>query len=41
MGAAPTGKDLQWTAIVISRFEDGKIAEEWVESAGTALSHGP
>ena len=29
MGAAPTGKDLTWSAIVISRFENGKIAEEW------------
>ena len=31
MGAAPTGKELKWTAVVISRFIDGKIAEEWVE----------
>jgi predicted ester cyclase len=31
MGATPTGKNLKWTAVVISRFVDGKIAEEWVE----------
>jgi predicted ester cyclase len=31
-GVAPTGKDLSWTATVISRFKDGKIAEEWVET---------
>ena len=32
MGAAPTGKETKWTAVIISRFEDGKIAEEWVEA---------
>ena len=31
MGAAPTGKELKWSAISITRFVDGKIAEEWVE----------
>ena len=31
MGAAPTGKELKGTAIIISRFVDGKIAEEWAE----------
>ena len=31
MGAAGSGRSLQWTAVVISRFVDGKIAEEWVE----------
>jgi predicted ester cyclase len=31
MGAAPTGNELKWTAVIISRFVDGKIAEEWVE----------
>jgi len=31
MGAAPTGKTIKFTAVVISRFVDGKIAEEWVE----------
>jgi len=31
LGAAPTGRRVQWTAVIISRFVDGKIAEEWVE----------
>ena len=31
MGAAPTGREVTWTTIAISRFVDGKIAEEWVE----------
>ena len=31
MGVPATGKDLSWTLIIISRFEDGKIAEEWCE----------
>jgi predicted ester cyclase len=31
MGAAPTGKALTWSAISITRFVDGRIAEEWVE----------
>ncbi len=31
MGGAPTGKEINWTAVVISRFVDGKIAEEWDE----------
>jgi predicted ester cyclase len=31
MGAAPTGKGLNWTAISITRFVDGRVAEEWVE----------
>src|SRR6185436_1899212 len=31
MGAAPTGKELKWSAISIARFVDGRIAEEWVE----------
>ena len=29
MGAQPTGKELTWSAIVINRFENGKIVEEW------------
>lgn len=32
MGAAPTGKEIAWTGIVMSRFENGKIAEEWIEA---------
>jgi len=34
MGATPTGKAIQWTAIIISRFKDGKITEEWAEFDG-------
>ena len=37
MGAAPTGDKLKWTVIVMSRFEDGKIAEEWAEFDGLSL----
>ena len=29
MGAAPTGKDVEFSGITISRLRDGKIAEEW------------
>ncbi len=32
MGAAPTGKELRWTAMIISRLVDGKVAEEWVDA---------
>jgi predicted ester cyclase len=32
MGAAPTGKALTWSGISITRFVDGRIAEEWVET---------
>jgi predicted ester cyclase len=31
LGAAPTGKELRWSAISITRFVDGRVAEEWVE----------
>ena len=31
MGAPATGKELRWSAICISRFVDGRVAEEWVE----------
>src|SRR2546428_7266244 len=34
MGAPPTGKQLTWRALVLSRLVDGKIAEEWVEFDG-------
>ena len=37
MGAAPTGKEIKWTAIIMSRFEDGKIAEEWAEFDGLSF----
>src|SRR4051794_98927 len=29
MGAAPTGKDVAFTGITISRCQDGRIVEEW------------
>jgi len=29
MGAAPTGRQIQFTGITISRISDGKIAEDW------------
>lgn len=32
MGFPPTGKKLSMTAISIRHFENGKIAEEWVET---------
>lgn len=31
LGASPTGNQLKWTAIGITRFVDGRVAEEWVE----------
>ena len=37
MGAAPTGKVLKWSAIGITRFVNGRIAEEWVEFDGLRL----
>ncbi|MEP3275863.1 MAG: ester cyclase [Stappiaceae bacterium] len=30
LGLAPTGKTIRWTGIQIDRFEEGKIAESWV-----------
>ena len=29
MGAPPTGSDVEFTGITISRCRDGRIAEEW------------
>jgi serine phosphatase RsbU (regulator of sigma subunit)/predicted ester cyclase len=34
LGVAPTGMELQSTAIVIHRISGGKIVEEWSESSG-------
>ena len=31
MGLAPTQKRITWTGVQIDRFEDGKIAESWVD----------
>jgi predicted ester cyclase len=30
-GIAATGKEVEWTVIIICRFADGKFAEDWVE----------
>ncbi|HXD19678.1 MAG TPA: ester cyclase [Vicinamibacterales bacterium] len=38
MGVAPSGNDLRWTAIIISRFVNGKIAEEWAEFDALSFS---
>lgn len=38
MGAAPSGNELRWTAIIISRFVNGKIAEEWAEFDALSFS---
>ena len=31
MSMAATSKELTWTGMVVSRFRDGLVAEEWVE----------
>ena len=43
MGAHPSGQKLKWSEIVISRFENDKIVEEWMvsELAGEMLSKPP
>ena len=38
MGVPPSGNQLRWTAIVISRFVEGKIAEEWGEFDALSFS---
>ena len=38
MGVAPSGNQMKWTAIVISRFVNGKIAEEWAEFDALSFS---
>jgi predicted ester cyclase len=38
MGAAPSGNSLRWTAMIMSRFVDGKIAEEWAEFDALSFS---
>jgi len=39
MGIPPSGKKIQWQDMVVTHFEDGKIAEEWTvsELAGQLL----
>ncbi len=43
MGIPPSGKKIKWTDMVITRFEDERIAEEWVVSdlAGQLLLKQP
>jgi hypothetical protein len=43
MGALPSGQILTWRDMVVSRFENGRIAEEWnvSELAGEMLSKPP
>ncbi|WP_169309223.1 ester cyclase [Desulforhopalus sp. IMCC35007] len=31
-GIPPSGKKVRWVDLVVTRFENGKIAEEWVVS---------
>jgi predicted ester cyclase len=30
-GIAASGRSVEWTAVIIARFDDGKLAEDWVE----------
>lgn len=43
MGALPSGQKLVWREMVVSRLENGRIAEEWTvsELAGEMLSKPP
>ena len=43
MGIPPTGHKVVWIEMMISRFDSGKIAEEWMvsELAGELLSKSP
>ncbi len=43
MGALPSGQKLIWRDMIVSRFENGRIAEEWnvSELAGEMLSKPP
>jgi len=36
---AATGNHVQWTAVDVSRMENGKIAEEWAADDLTAILH--
>jgi steroid delta-isomerase-like uncharacterized protein len=38
MGVPASGNRLAWTAILITRFSDGKIAEEWAEFDALSFS---
>jgi len=43
MGILPSHREVTWREIVVSRFDEEKISEEWVvsELAGYLLSHPP
>ena len=43
MGIPPTGQKVEWKDMVVTRFQDEKIAEEWTvsELAGQLLLHHP
>lgn len=43
MGIPPTGQKVEWSEMVVSRFDGQKIAEEWAvsELAGELLSKSP
>ena len=43
MGAAPSGKKIKWSDMMVSRFDGEKITEEWMvsELAGELLSKKP
>ena len=43
MGIPPTGKNVEWTEMAVTRFDGEKIAEEWVvsELAGQVFSKFP
>ena len=38
LGAPPSGNEIRWTVIIVSRFVDGKIAEEWAEFDALSFS---
>jgi predicted ester cyclase len=39
-GVSPTGHKVRWDAIMIYRFADGKISEQWAAEDWTAILHG-
>jgi predicted ester cyclase len=43
MGIPPYGEKVEWRDMVVTRFDDGKVAEEWTVSklAGKLLLHHP
>ena len=40
LGHAPSGKTVTWTGVSIDRFENGKIAESWVNWEKYSLFEG-